>query len=131
MPDKKKYNHIAIASIWYERVLEASRNINTNYEVNSIWKLYYSLINIGEDKLAIRDIVQDYINQIWQPKVNQYYEERIGHGRGIPELELTYHKDAERRYIRDLFNFITQTIQDSGVGWPTQEEMQTFLYTTE
>lgn len=39
------------------------------------------------------------------------------------------YKYMEQGCIVPLYEFIIQTIQDSGVGWPTQEQFETFTYT--
>jgi len=128
---ENRNQNVAISIVWYRRFCETSDCIGTEHESDAVWKFYHSLLNLGEGKLAIKDIVQEYIRNTWRPKVVSFYEDTIGVNRGVPELELTYSRDAENRYIKELFSFIIQTIQDSGVGFPTVNEITKFEYDTE
>lgn len=48
----------------------------------------------------------------------------------ITNIDL-YSKETEEDLIVELFEFIIQTIQDSGVGWPTREEITQYMITQE
>jgi len=131
MIDKKKTS-IAIAAIWFERFLECSRTHGTTDFPTSVWRFYHSLLNIGEDKLAIKDIVQKYHDDIWKPGLNEIYKADCK--RSHIGLDSRHHVGSrriiydmnEQNKIVELFEFIIQTIQDSGIGWPTKEEMAQF-----
>jgi len=118
--------NIAISAIWYERFLECSRTIRTDEFVDSVWRFYYCLLNLGEEKLAILDIVTNYMDTEWYPIVNKKYLKDLENHIGVAGIEPRLYRMAEQSNIIDLFKFIIQTIQDSGVGWPTSEEMQSF-----
>lgn len=129
--DKTKTN-IAISMIWYERYLECSRTYKTDGFVDSVWRLYMSLLNLGADKLAIKDKVDDYIASTWKPMVDNDVEQAMvsNHisSNNLPGIRHSYNL-AEESLIEELFQFIIQTIQDSGIGWPTPQELQEYNIT--
>jgi len=132
MTDKKAF--VAVSAIWFERFLECSRVQGTELFPKSVWRFYHSLLNLGENELAIKDIIKDYYNSTWKPKLELAAEmeckrERISINNTSSRSVIYQENEAE--LIIELFEFITQTIQDSGVGWPTKEEMQTFTYSLE
>jgi hypothetical protein len=129
MIDNKKSN-IAISVIWYERYLECSRTYKTDLFSDSVWRFHISLINLGEDKLAIKKKVDDYLENIWRPKLKQDVEEALENDHiqiNNQQLVRHYYNLFEDSNIKDLFQYITQTIQDSGIGWPTPQEMQEYI----
>lgn len=136
MNDKKK-SFVAVSAIWFERYLECSRTHGTTDFPSSVWRFYHSLLNIGEGKLAIKDIVRKYHDEVWKPRLNKIYKADCS--RSHVGLETRHHVGSrriiyalnEQSKIVELFEFITQAIQDSGVGWPSETEMQTFIYSKE
>ena len=127
----KHKENIAVSYVWLRRFVECSDLIGTEGATSAVWRFYDSLIDIGEDKLAIKTIVTDFINNVWRPKVNDYILEHIEACEGLEELEIRLKNEAEKLHIRLLFNFIIQTIQDSGIGWPTIEDEENFSYLTQ
>lgn len=119
MQTHKKNPFVAVSAIWYERFLECSRTYGTDIFTKSVWRFYHSLLNLGEGKLAIKNIVYQYYTEEYLPELEYRINESIdsknvtyGLRKGIKALE-------EQRLIVNLFEYIIQTIQDSGVGWPT------------
>lgn len=108
---------VAISAIWYERFLECSRTCRTSEFPNSVWRFYHSLINLDDKELAIKNIVTDYINDKWQPKINNIVEQNTINTTDDSSIDVEY-RLVESHLITELFEFIIQTIQDSGVGWP-------------
>ena len=131
---KKDTYSVPISVIWYERFLECSRTYRTDDFVDSVWRFYYSLVNIGKNELAIRDIVQKYYDTVWKPtfmaRVNYECEQEFIGASNNSTRDLIYYQN-EKDMIVQLFQFITQTIQDSGKGWPTKEELQSYMLTQE
>jgi len=130
--DKKSF--VAVSAIWYERYLECSRVQGTEAFTKSVWRFYHSLLNLGEDKLAIRDKVKEYCNKTWRPTLKLKSELECKQSNispyNVASRDVTYGQ-VENEIIIDLFEFIIQTIQDSGCGWPTPKEMETFTYNLE
>ena len=128
--DKKTF--VAVSAIWFERFLECSRTYGTEEFTDSVWRFYHSLLNLGEDKLAIKNIVNDYLRDDWRPrldsKIDDSLKEEHINVNDKPIVNL-FSKLCEKELIVELFEFIIQVIQDSGVGWPTKEEMQQFTIT--
>jgi len=133
MVDYKKKQFIAISAVWFERFLECSRTHGTKEFPHSVWRFYHSLLNLGEEELAIKNLVGNYYTDIWYPNFIETIEADCE--RSNVSMDMDYDM-SNRKLIYDgneqiqivhLFEFIIQTIQDSGVGWPTQEEMQHFL----
>lgn len=116
----KDKSFIAISAIWYERFLECSRTYGTEYFVGSVWKFYHSLLNIGDDELAIKDVVRKYHNEVWKPKLqevsNLECEQNNISINDSGSRDVIYQQN-EKEMIVDLFEYIIQTIQDSGVGF--------------
>lgn len=117
---KKNFNAIAISAIWYERFLECSRTQGTSEYPASVWRFYHSLLNLGNDKIAIKDKVDKYLVDEWKPEVNYYVEKNTTHTTDVDVIE-GERKLMEASFIHKLFNFIAQTIQDSGIGWSTYQ----------
>lgn len=125
MNDKK--SNIAVAAIWYERFLECSRTYSTSEYPNSVWRFYHSLLNLGEGKLSVKDIIQDYVEKEWEPKKNYLLAKLTQYTTDSDVINFNA-KTLEAQYVHEVFDRIVQTIQDGGIGWPTAEEMKTFSY---
>jgi hypothetical protein len=117
---------VAISAIWYERYLECSRTCMTNEFPNSVWRFYHSLLNLDDDEMAIKKIVTEYINKTWQPKINKIVYDNTINTTDESSIDVE-HRLVESQYINELFGFIIQTIQDSGVGWPTQQDIDQYF----
>ena len=125
MVEYKKKQFIAVSAVWFERFLECSRTHGTQEFPKSVWRFYHSLLNLGENELAIKDIIQDYTNNVWYPKLVKDFEDDCE--RNNVSLDLDYdmsnrrlvYKSNEQKNIINLFEYMIQVIQDSGVGWPT------------
>ena len=128
-----KHANVAVAAIWYERFLECSRSQGMPYFTGSVWRFYHSLLNIGEDKLAIKDIVRKYLDETWYPKFLEQCDEEVVklHANKNPNIKKKIHQLVTDENILSLFEVIIQTIQDSGRGWPTIEEMQSYTINQE
>ena len=131
MIDRRQHN-IAVAAVWYERYVECSRTQGYKGFPNSVWRFFHSLTNLGEDKLAIKNIVKDYIDNVYQPElinkvVKACIDENITLNQAFDESNRRkIYELIENVHIVELFSFIVQTIQDSGVGWPTEKQMETY-----
>ena len=137
MVEYKKKQFIAVSAVWFERFLECSRTHGTQEFPKSVWRFYHSLLNLGEEKLAIKNIVGDYYKNTWYPNFIETVKADCTRSNvstdqdyDMSNRKLIYDGN-ERVQIVHLYEFIIQTIQDSGVGWPTQEEMQHFLISQE
>jgi len=123
MRDFNKQKYLAIAAIWFERFLECSRTFGTREFSNSVWRFYHSLLNLGEGKLAIRNLVGKYYTEVWYPQLMEVVEadcERsnvsVDQDFDMSNRKLIYDGNEQIQIVH-LFEFITQTIQDSGRGW--------------
>jgi hypothetical protein len=115
---KKDKSNVAVNVIWFERFVECSRSQGTPNFVDSVWRFYWSLIDLGEGDFAIKKKVDEYLNDIWFPRVNKLIKTNLENA--------TSESDAIKKDIKDsvnldqigyLFNFIIQTIQNSDLGW--------------
>ena len=127
---KDKHGFIAISAIWYERFLECSRTYGTGEYPSSVWRFYHSLLNLGKDELAIKDIIQDYVENDWEPRI-KYILTKTTQYTTDPGVINFNQKTLEAQYIHEIFDMIVQTIQDSGIGWTITEQMQQFMITQE
>ena len=126
--DKKGF--IAISAIWYERFLECSRTYGTGEYPSSVWRFYHSLLNLGKDELMIKNIIQDYVENEWEP-ITRYL--LVKQTRYTTDSDVINHnkKQIEAQHIHLVFDMIVQTIQDSGIGWTINEEMQKYMISHE
>lgn len=110
-----KHGFIAISAIWYERFLECSRTYGTSEYPYSVWRFYHSLLNLGEDKLAIKDITTKYIEE-WTYIQKCLLEKQTEYTTDPDNINFQ-RKQLEHQNIYQVFDHIVQTIQDSGIGW--------------
>jgi hypothetical protein len=115
-PESSRF--VSVTAIWYERYLECSRTYGTDVFSDSVWRFYHSLLNLAEGKLAIRDMVDDYLKNIWYPKINKIVAKNTEGFTDVTNRDMEK-QITESEYIFEVFDFIKQTIQDSGVGWQT------------
>jgi len=122
--------YVAVSAIWYERFLECSRTCGTSEFPNSVMRFYHSLLNLNKDDLAILDIVTEYKKKTWNPKIEQLVDQVKQHTNDIDTIDFE-RKQIIKDHIHELFTYIIQTIQNSGIGWHTQDSMQSFNITQE
>jgi len=129
---KEKAAFVPISVIWFERFKDCSATLLTEYSIDNVYRFLYSLIDIGEGKLAIKTKVYEYFEKVWnlelENAIKKEMKKATSNTRGTYEF---YRNRIESQYIIKLFQFITQTIQDSGVGWPTKEEMDIYKISQE
>jgi len=116
--------------IWYERFLECSRTQGTSEFSKSVWRFYSSLLNLDDKELAIKSKVDDYVDNIWKPEIKKVVRNHI-HGSTNSGIINAEWKIVEKQNIHLVFDFIIQTIQDSGLGWPTKDDIQRFQISQE
>jgi len=127
---KKEHSYVAISAIWYERFLECSRTYGTVEFVKSVWRFYHSLLNLNNEDLAIFSKVKTYIDEVWTPTLNTMVFEASESLNDTSSIEHE-REMIEAQTVSDVFHFIIQTIQDSGIGWFTSEEMQSYQISQE
>ena len=124
-----KNRYLAISAIWFERFLECSRTYGTEEFPDSVWRFYHSLLNLDEKELAIKDKVRKFYVDDWKPRLDARVRESLMEEQ-IKNNDLSivnlFYKLNEKQMVVELFEFIIQAIQDSGVGWPTTEEIEHF-----
>lgn len=138
MIDYKKKSFVAVSAIWFERYLECSRTQGTPEFTKSVWRFYHSLLNLEPSgKLAIKDIAEIYVDKTWNPELLEKVRDdcernnvSIDQNHDMMSRQLIYDSNVATHIIH-LFSYITQSIQDSGVGWPSEQQMQTFIYSQE
>lgn len=126
--DSKGY--IPISAIWFRRFTECSDMQGTISYPSSVWRFYHSLLNLGEDKLAIKDIIQNYVENEWEPITKYLLAKET---RYTTDSDVINHnkKQIELQHIHLVFDRIVQTIQDSGIGWTIDKEMQQYMISQE
>lgn len=116
MKDKK--GNIPIHFVWFERIRECSASQGTSNFVDSVWRLYWILIDLGEDNLAIQSKVEEYIKNEWKPEFkNQYDKELSNQQSDTDAIKRFIYSSVEQDRIPYLFRFIVQTIQNAKLGW--------------
>jgi len=130
MKNYQDKQYLAISAIWYERFLECSRTFGTSEFTNSVLRFYHSLINLDHDDLAILDIVTEWKKKTWEPKIKEMVDQVRRQTNDIDTIDFE-RKQIIKDNIHELFTFIIQTIQDSGIGWHTSDSMQSFNITQE
>ena len=130
---KEKKHNVAVAVIWFQRYKECSDTQGTPRFTSSVWRFYHSLLNLG-DELPVKTKVSEYIKNIWKPNVDQIVQRRLT----LDNISTNddnnislYTDEVINERIVELFEYIIQTIQDSGVGWPTHEEITSYMITQE
>jgi hypothetical protein len=130
----KNTSFVAISAIWYERYLECSRTLRTSVFVDSVWRFYHSLLNIGSGDLAIKDKVSEYYKDIWQPKLLDKYNEEVRvnniSSSDVSSKNIIY-SEIEKDMAVELFTKIIQIIQDSGIGFQIRDEAYSYLLSQE
>ena len=117
--------NIAISLVWYERYIDCSRSYKTTQFYNDVERFYNSLLDIDHDKRAIRSMVTKYIDDEWSPSIRAEIVERTA---GYDESsKAAISKLVVDNKAEDLFHFIIQAIQDSGIGWPNQDQIDSYL----
>lgn len=115
---KKDKSNVAVNVIWFERFVECSRSQGTPNFVDSVWRFYWSLIDLGKNELAIKSKVDTYINNEWRPELFKKYEKELSNQQSDTDaIKRFIYSSVEQDRIPYLFNFIIQTIQDSDLGW--------------
>lgn len=127
---KKNFNAIAISAIWFRRFVECSDMQGTSEYPATVWRFYHSLLNLDDDKKAIKDMVDKFLIEDWKPEVNYYVEKNTTHTTDVDVIE-GERKLMEASFIHKLFYNIVQTIQDSGVGWHIDDDMQNYMISQE
>lgn len=129
---RKEHSFLAVSAIWYERFLECSRTCMTSEFVNSVWRFYRSLINLDSDneQFAIKNKIRDYVENVWQPNINRVVEENTRYTNDGDVIRLE-RQLVEAQYIHEVFEFIIQTIQDSGIGWNVSSDAYNYLLSQE
>ena len=118
-------SNIVVSAIWYERFLECSRTYGTVEYPRSVWRFYHSLVNLNHDDLKIKIMVKDYVVNVWQPKIFNIVRART-YTTNDPDVLHSEQKLVEAENIDEVFDFIIQSIQDSGIGWHTSDNIQGF-----
>ena len=113
---KRDIRYVAISEIWTRRFCDCSDANMTPDFPNSVWRFYHSLLNLDEGKLAIKDKVKKYVETEWYPKINNIVSRNTIETNDSDTIALE-RRLTEAQYIHELFSFIIQTIQDSGIGW--------------
>lgn len=127
---KKSFDNVVISAIWTRRFVECSDMQGTNEYPASVWRFYHSLLNLDDDKKAIKSKVDKYLVDEWKPEVNYYVEKNTVHTTDVDVIE-GERKLIEASFIHKLLYFIIQNIQDSGVGWHTNDDMQNYMISQE
>jgi len=127
---KKNNNFIAVSVIWFKRFDECSNTLGTSFFPLSVWKFYHSLLDLDDKNYKIKTIVKDYFENVWQPKVLMIVDRNTRNTTDAGTIQ-SEQELVESQYIVELFEFIIQTIQDSGIGWPTGEDVNTFMLSQE
>lgn len=129
---RKDHSFLAVSAIWYERFLECSRTCMTSEFINSVWRFYRSLLNLDSDnaQFAIKDKVKEYVENVWQPNINRVVEENTRYTNDGDVIRLE-RRLVESQYIHEVFEFIIQAIQDSGIGWNVSSDTFSYLLSQE
>lgn len=118
MKQYQNKQYLAISAIWYERYLEGTRTYKTSEFPDSVDRFCISLVDLDCDneELAIDSKVNKFIKEDWEPRIYEMVNRITRHTSdpGVIDFErqqiIAQHKD-------EVFKFIIQTIQDSGIGW--------------
>jgi hypothetical protein len=120
--DKKQ--HLLVSAIWYERFLECTRTHGTSEFPKSVMRFYISLINLDHDELNILDKVREY-KKNWDQQIVEKVKQATQYTNDSGSIDFERQQIVSEN-IHELFTFIIQTIQDSGIGWSTQDNYQSF-----
>ena len=130
MKNYQDKQNVAVSAIWYERFLECSRTFGTNEFPNSVMRFYHSLLDLNDDDLAILKRVTEWKKKTWEPKIEEMVNQVRQQTNDIDTIDFE-RKQIIKDHIHELFTFIIQTIQDSGIGWHTSDSIQSFNITQE
>lgn len=131
---KNRQQYIAISVIWFKAFSDCreAQASNPGLFPSIVQSFYDSLLDLGKDKMAIKSIVEKYVNEEWQPVVDKEILVKLKNAWSETENKKDQIKrDVTNSHIKKIYTKIIQTIQDSGIGWPTDDEYQTFMITQE
>lgn len=118
----------AWAVFWFNQYAICCEARNTEAFSDLVDKFYKSLIDLGDNKFAVRSIIDTYLKEEWVPYFNKTFIETC-RGQGInPNDQLMSrgtHNDLLKVLNEDLLRKIMEVVQQA-VGAPTDEDVKLF-----
>ena len=105
--------------LWFRNIQLCDETYGTEQYENSVWRLYYSIINI-KDGPQLRDLIDEYLKTVWFPLIDS--KVKLWHDRNSFEsvdsnLELLERQHIMMEQLPDLCYFIRQLLNDHGYGF--------------
>jgi len=105
--------------LWFRNIQQCDETYGTDLYEISVWRLYYSIINI-KDGPQLKQLIDDYLKNTWLPYIDNKIEEwkKNNTFESVDENQVL----LERRHIMserlpDLCYFIRQLLNDHGYGF--------------
>ena len=116
---KHRGQFVAVSQIWTKAYYNCMETYGTDLFITKVWGFYHSLLDLGQDdELKIKSKVTNYIKEIWDPAFNEAVAESVKEETSDTQNVLEWHMSKVMRiHIKALYEYIIQTIQDSGIGW--------------
>jgi hypothetical protein len=116
----KKYSdsNVAIVEAWTACYIKCIFSNRYSSYVTNVKNWHEALIDLDDDKKAIRSKVDKYYYEVYLPEMNKIIAKQAAFTEDVDTIN-SIANEVEREYIRNLCHFIAQTIQDSGLGWKT------------
>jgi len=105
--------------LWFRNIQECDETYGTDLYEKSVWRLYYSIINI-KDGPQLKKLIDDYLNNEWLPYIDNKIEEWKKNNTFECEdenLEMLERQHIMSERLPDLCYFIRQLLNDHGYGF--------------
>ena len=105
--------------LWFRNIQECDETYGTDLYEKSVWRLYYSIINI-KDGPQLKKLIDDYLNNEWLPYIDNKIEEWKKNNTFECEdenLEMLERQHIMSERLPDLCYFIRQLLNDYGYGF--------------
>ena len=135
---KSSGHHVAWADrveydkLWFRNIQQCDETYGTDLYENSVWRLYYSIINI-KDGPQLHNLIDEYLKNEWLP----YIDNKIVEWKKNNTFECEDENQVllERQHIMleklpDLCYFIRQLLNDHGYAFyrTKSESMEDKMY---
>jgi len=134
MNEQQGNHHVAWADrveydkLWFRNIQKCDEDYGTDLYETSVWRLYYSIINI-KDGPQLKDMIDTYIQDKWYPKIQRHMAEWRKDNPFECDDEAVYtneRQQTQQELLPDLCYYIRQLLNDHGYGFyrKTTEEME-------
>lgn len=136
--EQESKHHVAWADrveydkLWFRNIQRCDEDFGTDLYETSVWRLYYSIINI-KDGPQLKDMIDTYLYDVWYPSIEEHI--RLWRRDNLFEQDDPTVEESERQQYRRerlplLCLYIRQLLNDNGYGFyrGRSEEVEDKMY---